>query len=80
MRALSALSKAAAFAALLFVLPGGVAAANPIGSATLQSNLQSTLPSLGEPVHCRRYVHRHRVCTRWRGGYCRVWRVRVHRC
>ena len=90
MRALCALSKVAAFAALLFVLPG-VSAANPISSGTLQTNLQLVAPSLSEPAHCRRYLHlsepahcrrylhRHRVCARWR-GYCRVWTVRTHRC
>ena len=79
MRAVCALSKVAAFAALLFVLPG-VSAANPISSGTLQTNLQLMAPSLSEPAHCRRYLHRHRVCVRWRGGYCRVWTVRTHRC
>ena len=79
MRALCPLSKVAAFAALVFVLPG-VSAANPISSGTLQTNLQLVAPSLSEPAHCRRYLHRHRVCVRWRGGYCRVWTVRAHRC
>ena len=79
MRALCALSKVAAFSALLFALPG-VSAANPISSGTLQTNLQSVAPSLSEPAHCRRYWHRHRVCVRWRGGYCRVWTVRTHSC
>jgi hypothetical protein len=78
MRALPIL-KAVAFAAVLFVLPGA-ATANPISSATLQTDLQSMAPPASEPAHCRRYLHRHRVCTRWGAGYCRVWRVRTHRC
>ena len=79
MGTLSALSRALAFAAILFVAPD-VSTASPISSATLQTDLQSATSPMTEPAHCRRYVHKHRVCTRWRGGYCRVWRVRTHRC
>lgn len=33
-----------------------------------------------QTVHCRRFLHTHRRCAVWAGGYCRRWVRYTHRC
>jgi hypothetical protein len=76
----SAVLKALSIALLLLGSPGS-AEATPLHSvADLLTTLQSHTSPLVEPAHCRRYVHTHRRCVRWRRGICRSWRTWRHRC
>jgi hypothetical protein len=75
----AAMLKAAPVAMLLLALPAGAASAATAGASNLATIL-SLSPSLVERVHCRRFVHTHRVCVSRRGRACRSWRVVRHRC
>jgi hypothetical protein len=77
---LAATLKAAPVAMFLLALLAGAATAATPGASNLSTILPSLSPSLVESVHCRRFVHTHRRCIRWRGGACRSWRVVRHRC
>jgi hypothetical protein len=38
------------------------------------------LSTTAQPIHCRRYLHRHRTCVRRNRGSCVAWRTWTHRC
>lgn len=58
------------------VAPAGAVPASPVQTAPLTSAQGTTL----QTVHCRRFVHTHRRCTVWRGGYRHRWVSYRHRC
>ena len=58
------------------VAPAGAVPASPLQITPLTSSQSTTV----QTVHCRRYLHTHRICTLWSGGYCRRWIRYSHRC
>ena len=73
------------FAVLTLLLPIiGIAQAVPAravpASAVEMTPLISSQSTKLQKVDCRRYVHTHRRCTLWRGGYCQRWVTYTHRC
>jgi hypothetical protein len=65
---------------LLLGVPSSATATWPTGVAQLSTILHSDPSTLVQPAHCRRFVHTHRICVRWRRGICRAWRTWRHRC
>lgn len=69
--------------AILPIMMGMASLASASAAPASPTQLKLLLGDQGaqvQTVHCRRFVHVHRRCVKWRAGVCQKWVKYRHRC